>query len=104
MFGLGLLPGAPKRELIAPHGDMRYVRRDEKGRIKESDDVSRSLPRLFVFGDLVGVSLLSPCAFRMRLERCNLTVPGPFISRAALRAQRAIRSPSATFLKGRHKP
>jgi len=34
---------AAKRELIAPRGDKRYVRRDEKGRIKESDDVSRSL-------------------------------------------------------------
>jgi hypothetical protein len=32
-----------KRELIAPNGDKRYIRRDEKGRIKESDDVSRSL-------------------------------------------------------------
>jgi hypothetical protein len=33
-----------KRELIEPHkGDKRYIRRDEKGRIKESDDVSRSL-------------------------------------------------------------
>ncbi|MDI9238452.1 hypothetical protein QLQ15_05935 [Lysobacter sp. LF1] len=32
-----------KRELISPHGDKRYVRRDEKGRFKESDDVSRSL-------------------------------------------------------------
>ena len=32
-----------KRELIAPRGDKRYVRRDAKGRIKESDDVSRSL-------------------------------------------------------------
>jgi hypothetical protein len=32
-----------KRELIAPRGDKRYIRRDEKGRIKESDDVSRSL-------------------------------------------------------------
>lgn len=33
-----------KRELIEPHkGDKRYVRRDEKGRFKESDDVSRSL-------------------------------------------------------------
>ncbi|QGW63781.1 hypothetical protein [Lysobacter soli] len=32
-----------KRELIAPNGDKRYVRRDEKGRFKESDDVSRSL-------------------------------------------------------------
>ena len=35
--------GSGKRELIAPKGDKRYVKRDEKGRIKESDDVSRSL-------------------------------------------------------------
>jgi hypothetical protein len=34
-----------KRELIAPRGDKRYVRRDSRGRIKESDDVSRSLSR-----------------------------------------------------------
>ena len=35
---------AKKRELIEPHpGDKRYIRRDDKGRIKESDDVSRSL-------------------------------------------------------------
>jgi len=32
-----------ERELIAPNGNKRYVRRDEKGRFKESDDVSRSL-------------------------------------------------------------
>lgn len=32
-----------KRELIAPKGDKRYVRRDEKGRFEESDDVGRSL-------------------------------------------------------------
>lgn len=33
-----------KRELIEPHkGDKRYIRRDERGRIKESDDVGRSL-------------------------------------------------------------
>jgi hypothetical protein len=32
-----------KRELIEPKGDKRYVRRDTKGRFKESDDVSRSL-------------------------------------------------------------
>ena len=33
-----------KRELITPHkGDSRYIRRDERGRIKESDDVGRSL-------------------------------------------------------------
>jgi hypothetical protein len=35
---------ASKRELIEPHkGDKRYVRRDEKGRFKEMDDVGRSL-------------------------------------------------------------
>jgi hypothetical protein len=33
-----------KRELIEPHsGDKRYVRRDDEGRFKESDDVGRSL-------------------------------------------------------------
>jgi hypothetical protein len=33
-----------KRELIEPlKGDKRYVRRDERGRIKESDEVGRSL-------------------------------------------------------------
>ena len=33
-----------KRELIEPHeGDKRYVRRDEDGQFKESDDVHRSL-------------------------------------------------------------
>jgi hypothetical protein len=32
-----------KRQLIAPKGDKRFIRRDAKGRIKESDDVSRSL-------------------------------------------------------------
>lgn len=35
---------AAKRELIEPHkGDKRYVRRDDEGRFKEVDDVSRSL-------------------------------------------------------------
>jgi hypothetical protein len=34
---------ATKRELMAPRGNKRYIRRDEKGRIKESDDVGRSL-------------------------------------------------------------
>jgi hypothetical protein len=34
---------ATKRTTIAPRGDKRYIRRDEKGRIKESDDVGRSL-------------------------------------------------------------
>ena len=34
-----------KRELISPHGDKRYVRRDTAGRFTESDDVGRSLSR-----------------------------------------------------------
>ncbi len=37
---------ASKRELIEPHkGDKRYVRRDEEGKFKESDDVGRSLSK-----------------------------------------------------------
>lgn len=32
-----------KRELIAPNGDKRLIRRDERGRVKESDDLGRSL-------------------------------------------------------------
>ena len=32
-----------KRELIEPNGDKRYIKRDEKGQIKESDDVGKSL-------------------------------------------------------------
>ena len=32
-----------KRELIEPNGDKRFVRRDEDGKFKESDDVGRSL-------------------------------------------------------------
>jgi hypothetical protein len=35
---------AGKRELIEPNpGDKRYVRRDDKGRIKETVDVGKSL-------------------------------------------------------------
>ncbi len=35
---------ADKRELIEPNeGDKRYVRRDDEGKFKESDDVGRSL-------------------------------------------------------------
>ena len=34
---------AAKRELIDTGTDKRYVRRDEKGQLKESDDVGRSL-------------------------------------------------------------
>jgi len=32
-----------KRTLIKPKGDARFIRRDERGRIKESDDLGRSL-------------------------------------------------------------
>lgn len=32
-----------KRETIEPNGDKRYVRRDDKGAFKESDDVGKSL-------------------------------------------------------------
>lgn len=32
-----------KRELIAPNGDKRFIRRDDQGRIVESDDVGKSL-------------------------------------------------------------
>jgi hypothetical protein len=35
--------GAAKRELIAPNEDKRLIRRDMEGRIKESDDLGRSL-------------------------------------------------------------
>lgn len=35
--------GASKRELIDTGKDKRYVRRDEKGRFEEVDEVSRSL-------------------------------------------------------------
>ena len=35
----------PKRELIDTGTDKRYVRRDPKGRFKESDDVGKSLSR-----------------------------------------------------------
>lgn len=35
--------GATKRELIDTGNDKRYVRRDEKGRFDEVDDVGRSL-------------------------------------------------------------
>jgi len=34
---------AGKRELIAPKGDKRYIKRDSQGQIRESDDQSRSL-------------------------------------------------------------
>lgn len=34
---------AAKRTTISPRGDKRYIRRDARGRIKESDDVGRSL-------------------------------------------------------------
>ena len=34
---------AAKRELIDTRSDKRYVRRDQSGKFKESDDVGRSL-------------------------------------------------------------
>lgn len=34
---------ASKRERISPRGDTRFVRRDEQGQFKESDDAGRSL-------------------------------------------------------------
>ena len=39
----GVKRRSSKRELIAPRGDKRYIRRDARGRIKESDDQGRSL-------------------------------------------------------------
>lgn len=39
----GTATPAAKRELIAPNGDKRLVRRDESGQFKESDDLGRSL-------------------------------------------------------------
>ena len=41
---IGDSPMASKRELIEPtQGDKRFVRRDESGKFKESDDVGKSL-------------------------------------------------------------
>jgi len=34
---------ASKRERISPNGDTRFIRRDARGRIVESDDAGRSL-------------------------------------------------------------
>ena len=34
-----------RRELIAPRGNKRYVRRNQRGQFKESDNVSSSLSR-----------------------------------------------------------
>ena len=41
----GTAKGSSKRDLIDPRGDKRYVKRDPKGRIKESDDQGKSLSR-----------------------------------------------------------
>ena len=39
-------PSKPaKRELIAPKGDKRFVRRDAEGKFDESDDLGRSLAK-----------------------------------------------------------
>ena len=37
-----------KRELISPHGDKRYVRRDTAGRFTESDDGDARYPGISV--------------------------------------------------------
>ena len=37
------MASAKKRELIEPNGDKRLIRRDDQGRIKESDDLGKSL-------------------------------------------------------------
>lgn len=39
----GKKQGSQKRELVAPKGDKRFVKRDTAGKFKESDDVSKSL-------------------------------------------------------------
>ena len=39
------MAGKGDRELIDTGTDKRYVRRDEKGQFKESDDVGRSLSK-----------------------------------------------------------
>lgn len=36
---------AGKRELIEPNNDKRYVRRNDKGQISESDDQGKSLSK-----------------------------------------------------------
>lgn len=41
----GKTKGSGKRELIAPKGDKRLIKRDGKGKIKESDDLGKSLSR-----------------------------------------------------------
>jgi hypothetical protein len=41
--GMASKKGSSDRELIDTGTDKRYVRRDEKGRFEESDDVGRSL-------------------------------------------------------------
>lgn len=41
--GLGKSKSSGERTLIEPKGDKRYIRRDEQGRIKESDDQGKSL-------------------------------------------------------------
>ena len=41
----GKTKSSNKRTLIAPNDDNRYIKRDEKGQIKESDDQGRSLSK-----------------------------------------------------------
>jgi hypothetical protein len=40
--GVAKKAGSSRRERIKPKGDARYIKRDAKGRIKESDDAGRS--------------------------------------------------------------
>ena len=42
---IGAKKGSGKRTLVAPKGDKRYVRRDNKGRFNEVDDQRKSLSR-----------------------------------------------------------
>ena len=48
---------AGKRELIDTGADKRYVRRDEKGRFTESDDIGRSLSKDVQTKACMGISM-----------------------------------------------
>jgi hypothetical protein len=73
---------AANRELIEPHkADKRYIRRDARGRIKDSDDVSRSLvqdrrrkaktPSRWLQSDYRTLSATSLRIWRTNTCRCN---------------------------------
>jgi hypothetical protein len=40
-----IVGGSEKRTTIAPNNDKRYIKRNENGQIKESDDQGRSLSK-----------------------------------------------------------